>query len=414
MNWIKRMCRISGVATIMLLSISSAGFAEGLPRIAVQSEDKPKPAKPAVAVGATLDTNGRLWLAKVDNKRLLVSRSEDGGLRFPPFVVVTPQQENIEAAGENRPKIAIAKDGTVLLTWTQALAKSHTGNIRFSRSVDGGKNFSTPITLNDDGRITSHRFDSLAIDGIGNVVVTWLDARNSDAAKHEGKRFVGSSVYMAHSTNNGATFSANRSVTDHTCECCRTAMTWSSEGPVAFWRNLYDVNTRDFALAHLNLSGVGPPTVRRATDDDWQIDACPHHGGDIAAAAATLHLVWYTQGRTRQGLFYKNIKSGRESQPLPFGNASAQAAHAGVAAAGHTVLITWREFNGRNYAAMAMRSNDGGISWSAPQSLAESTGAADIPLPLTDARQSLVVWNSINEGVRVLPVAISPAAVAGK
>lgn len=407
MQWINR------VVVIGLFMMGHAASADAPRGATLAPTDKPKSAKPPVAVGATLDGQGRMWLAKVDNQRLVVSRSEDGGRSFSPIGVVTPQQENIEAAGENRPKIAVAKDGTVLLTWTEALAKSHTGNIRFSRSVDGGKSFSAPITLNDDGRIGSHRFDSLATDGAGNVTVTWLDSRNSDAAKNEGKSFLGSSVYMAHSTNNGATFSANRKVTDHTCECCRTATTWSSDGPVALWRHLYGVNTRDFALAYLN-SSAGTPAARRATDDNWKIDACPHQGGDIAAADSTLHLVWYTQGQARQGLFYKNIKAGRESQPLAFGNASAQAGHAAVAATGNTVLITWREFNGRHYVAMAMRSNDGGTGWSAPQSLAESTGAAGIPLPLTDARRSLVVWNSINEGVRVLPVTGGPAAVAGK
>ncbi|MCD6707599.1 MAG: exo-alpha-sialidase [Thiobacillus sp.] len=361
---------------------------------------KPRQAQPVLAVGAALDDGGRLWLARVKNQQLWVSWSNDGGQRFSRPVAVSSEPEDISANAENRPKIAVARDGTVLLSWSQSLPKRFTGNIRFARSTDGGRSFSTPITLNDDGRIGSHSFDSLAIAGEGRVAVAWLDGRDRDAVRETGGTFAGSSVYFVQSADNGAHFSANRKLTEHTCECCRTSLTWTAEGPVALWRNLYGANTRDFALANLDTG-----KVRRATDDEWQIDACPHHGGGLAVdGRGALHLVWFTQGKTRQGLFYKRIAGGRESPPMALGNPAAQAGHATVAAAGSMVLITWREFDGRAYVARAMRSTDGGASWSAPLRLAESSGAADYPLPLTDGKQALVVWNSAAEGVRVLPL----------
>jgi hypothetical protein len=67
--------------------------------------------------------------------------------------------------------------------------------------------------------------------------------------------------------------------------------------------------------------------------------------------------------------------------------------------------VTWREFDGQAYRAMTMRSDDGGASWLPPQALAQSTGLADYPLPLTDGKRALVVWRSGNEGIRVFPVA---------
>jgi hypothetical protein len=257
-----------------------------------------------------------------------------------------------------------------------------------------------PITLNDDGRITSHRFDSLAIDGKGRVALAWLDARDRDAAQDKGGAYAGVSVYTAQSQDDGAHFSANRRLTEHTCECCRVAASWSDDGPVVFWRNLYGTHTRDFAFAKLD-----DGKVHRATDDDWQIDACPHHGGDIAAdGRGALHLVWFTNGKTRQGLFYRRIAGTNESVPMAFGNSAAQAGHPGVAAAGDRVVITWREFNGRAYVAYAQRSDDGGATWHAPMRLAEAAGIADYPLPLIDGKRALVVWNAAAEGLRVLPV----------
>lgn len=360
----------------------------------------PEQKKPTLAVGATLDPGGHLWLAGVENRRLWVSRSDDGGKRFSPRVTVTTEPEDVAADGESRPAIAVARDGTVLLSWTRSLPQKYSGDIRFARSTDGGRRFTEPITLNDDGRITSHRFNSMAIDGTGRVAILWLDARDRDAARERGGTFAGVSVYVARSSDNGARFDANRKLAEHTCECCRTALAWTADGPAALWRNLYGANTRDFALGNLDTG-----KVRRATDDAWRIDACPHHGGGLAVdGAGTLHLVWFTQGQTRQGLFYKRIANGVESRPMPIGSPAAQAGHATVAAAGNTVLIGWREFDGRAYAAQAMYSIDGGATWSVPQRLAESSGAADYPLPLTDGKRAMVVWSSAAEGVRILPL----------
>ena len=128
------------------------------------------------------------------------------------------------------------------------------------------------------------------------------------------------------------------------------------------------------------------------------------NGGGIATdGRGQLHLIWFTNGKTRQGLFYKRIDSGWESQPLPIGNPASQANHASVAAEGRTILLTWREFDGRSYSAQLMYSNDGGASWSEPQGLMESSGATDYPVPLIDGKKVLIVWNTATEGLRILP-----------
>ena len=390
---------IKSVVSVLFLGISMAAIADhDDPSAASNQTTKQKPAKPTLAVGVTIDGDGRLWLARVENQRLLVSHSHDGGVSFSSAVVVTPVPEEISTDGENRPKIAVARDGTVLLSWTQVLPQRHSGNIRFSRSTDSGKTFSSPITLNDDGRITGHRFDALTIDGSGRVVVAWLDARDRDAARERGEKFSGTSIYTARSTDNGASFGANQKFQQGTCECCRIALTWTNEGPVAFWRNIFGVNTRDFAIANLDQGGL-----RRVTDDDWQIDACPHNGGAIAVdGKGVMHLTWFTNGSNRQGLFYKRIDGKRESQPMAIGNPATQPNHASVVAAGNTVILTWREFDGTAYSVQMMRSKDGGSSWAQPLRLMTSTGAADYPIPLADDKRMLVVWNTAAEGMRIV------------
>jgi hypothetical protein len=394
--------RLAGIVAALLLS-GNAGLAlshEHMP----PSDQKPgtstRQAKPALGIGATVDSQGRIWLARVENRTILVSYSADNGRHFSVPVAVNAQPENIGAEGENRPKIAVTRNGTLHLTWTLLLPKLYTGDVRYARSTDGGKTFSAPVTINDDKRVAGHSFESLVSDGGDRLAIVWLDGRDRESAKAKGETYTGTSVYVSRSDDDGASFHANYKLAEHSCECCRTALTWATEGPVALWRNVYGSNTRDFAFANLD-SG----SVRRLADDEWSIDACPHHGGGIASGGDnSLHAIWYTHGKNRQGLFYRQVKGDRMSEPMAFGNPQAQAGHAAVAADGRTVLITWREFDGQAYGAMALLSKDGGANWDDPRRVATSDNAADYPIPLIRDGRMQVVWNTLREGVRIMEI----------
>lgn len=356
----------------------------------------------ALAVGVALDQGGQLWLAQVADQHLFVSQSHDDGKHFSKSIAVTPEAENIAANGENRPKIQVTRNGIVLVTWTQRLSEKYSGKIKFSRSTDSGQTFSRPIVLNDDERITSHRFDSLAMDGEGRVVVAWLDARDRDAAKEKDEAFKGVSLYSSQSFDNGAHFEPNRQIHQHTCECCRTALTWTNNGPVVLLRNIFDSSTRDFAVVNLDKAEEG---AKRVTHDEWQIDACPHNGGSLAVdRKGQLHLTWFTDGAANKGLFYKRMNGDQGSIPMMLGNTSTQPNHAAVVAHGKTILLTWREFDGDAYSAQMMFSNDSGNTWNGPLELMQSAGASDYPIPLMNSHKTLVVWNTENEGLRILPV----------
>jgi len=367
--------------------------------------------RPALAVGAALDAGGRIWLARVENRLLQVSHSRDGGSRtFSAPVSVTPQPEAVTVEAENRPKLVVDADGTVHVTWTQNLGQPMTGHIRYARSTDGGRTFSTPVILNDDRQVISHRFDALASDGRGRVAVVWLDARSRGERTGKKSPQTDVGVYAALSQDGGASFAPNRRVAQHSCQCCRTGLAWTRDGPVAFWRHVFGRNIRDFAIARLD----GGP-VLRATDDEWEIDGCPHHGGGIAEDdRGNLHIVWFTDGARRKGIYYRRVAAADFSRadapldmsvPMALGDAARQAGHPAVAAAGSRVLLAWREFDGRRFSAWAMLSQDAGASWGAPQKLAEAAQQADYALPLVDAKQARVVWNAAEEGLRVLPVA---------
>ena len=358
-----------------------------------------KAAKP-LAISAAFDERGRLWLVRVEQGHVLLAVSEDGGNIFAEPVRVNPEPEAVSADGENRPKLVIAANGTVHVSWTVSLPRPYTGHVRYSRSTDGGRSFNPPVTVNDDLAEVSHRFDALAVDG-DRVVLAWLDGRDRKAALDAGRDYAGSALYYAVSRDGGATFQANRRFAEHTCECCRVALGWQGGRPLALWRHVYPGSIRDFALAALD----GATDLRRVSDDDWELQGCPHHGGGLSVDGnGTLHLVWYTQGKTRQGLFYRRLQGDVLSEPMKFGNDEAQAGHATVLATGKTVTLAWSEFDGKAYVIWIRQSLDGGRTWLASYRVLTSEGAADYPLLIARGDQTWLVWNSEREGVRALPL----------
>lgn len=350
-------------------------------------------ARLTAAVGSTAsvaaDETGRLWLARMEKGHVWVSHSDDGGKVFAGEVKVNAEPEAILADGQNRPKV-VAGGGVVAVTWAQALPKLHTGHVRFSRSIDGGRNFSAPVIVNDDRQEIGHSFPTLAMNSEGKMALVWLDSREKVAQTKAGKKHPGSSIFYVVSENRGETFSANTMLADHSCECCRIGLAFAPNGEAqAQWRHVFGDNVRDFAIAPLTAGA----TVQRASQDDWQIAACPHHGGDLAIdESGRRHLVWFTGSQKGPGIYYRHADGGKMSPPLALGNPDAQAGNPAVFARDGAVWLAWREFDGTQYHVIAQHSADRGDTWSLPESIGSARVAADLPLFVAGAMKPLLAW----------------------
>lgn len=359
--------------------------------------------QPNLAVTVNFDRQGRLWRAGVKEGQVIVDTSTDLGKTFSPAVSVNPAPESIGADGDSRPKIAIAADGTVYVSYTRQLNKPYSGDIRFSRSIDAGKHFSEPVTVNDNHDIIGHRFDALLLDNQDHIHLLWLDKRDSDTAKQQGQNYSGSALYYAKSTDRGASFSKNQKLIDHTCECCRIAVALNVDGiPVAMWRHIYDHSERDHAL--LRLDGKDQP--HRVTFDHWQVEACPHHGPALAISRnGDWHLAWFNNAPQAQGLFYAASHDGGKTYtaPLAIGNRTAQAGHAAMLALGDSVFLAWKEFDGKHAQIRGMHSTDSGATWSTAVTLAQTDDASDHPQLVSHAGKVYLSWNTLQSGYQFLP-----------
>lgn len=391
---------LNNLAAIVLLAFSSMSVS------AANACDEASPSKPVSihcgdAPSASFDDNGRLWVAFVQDQTVYVSHSDDLGKTYSSAVAVNPVQEDAEHNGENRPKIIVDGDTTVFVSWTLKTSPRFTGEIRFSRSIDGGKTFSTPRTINDDGLFAGHRFESLYLTESGHLYLTWIDKRDLHASIERGEDYSGAAIYYAVSTDRGASFSTNYRVANNSCECCRIAIApHGSENIAVLWRQIFGVTTRDHAIAVLTPDGE-TQDMGRASYDEWQIDACPHHGPTMIRSklSGDYHMSWFSNGDLHQGIYYANY-SFAEAQPKNVFRVD------GKAGAGHpflgeyagTLFLVWKGFDGQSTNLSLIRSTDDGTSWTEPEILHTTAQGSDHPLIVSHDSGLYLSWHTQEMG----------------
>ncbi len=358
---------------------------------------------PALGASAAFDSHGKLWVVDAVDGHVRVRTSTDDGATLGPPVIINPTPERIYDEGENRPKIAFGPHDEIYVSWSQPRAKLYTGFVRFSRSLDHGTHFSAPLTVQHDTAEITHRFDALAVDGQGRIVIAWIDKRDQEAAKAQGKPYLGAAIYYNWSTDGGASFVADHKLLDHSCECCRIALARTPDGSVAaFFRNIRGDNVRDHAYAVLRTDGHASK-VEQATFDDWHIAACPHQGPGLAIGSDGIrHAVWF-EANGNPTIWYGQLDPGHTPRDT-LEVAGAGASHADVAASGHTVWIAWNQVSADGYALMLRRSSDDGLHFSAPRAIAHSAMAVGSPQLLVKDGKAFVAWNTM-DGFRLIPAA---------
>lgn len=377
------------VFLLTALLLAPAGFA--------QSHDH-KAAMPPNELGATavFDAKGVLWAAHKKEGRVVVSRSEDRGHSWFEPIRLTPEAEATDTGGDARPKIALGPGGELYVTWTKSLSKPYTGEIRFARSLDGGKTFSPSLVVHRDRQEITHRFDSLAVNPKGHIFVAWIDKRDLVAASGQsGMPYRGAAIYFAVSDDRGATFRGDFKLVDHACECCRIALATRPDGTVvALWRHIFAPNTRDHALATIFPDGQAGP-IARATFEDWRIDACPHHGPSLAFDdSAQAHAVWFSGAANARGAFYGRLRDKAPDALRALG--SELAGHADLAVQGKRIAIAWKIFESNRTHLRGLISSDGGRTWQ-ESDLASTAGPSDHPQVLARGDRFYVLWNTRDE-----------------
>jgi hypothetical protein len=407
MNILNRWCALSILAVASLCALPPAGAQDPV-------KDTAKPIKPAasapharhqrpqLAMGTAIAPDGRLWVVGLNAQAQLFVQSTplDGALQWSEARILSTGADPIAADGESRPKIVFGPKGWAVISYTMPLAKPYTGFIRMLRSSDGGQTFSAPFTVHQDRQEITHRFESVAFDAQGVLHTLWVDKRDQPP-KGSAQKYAGAAIYRNESKDGGQTFGPDTKVADHSCECCRIGLARNPQGQLqATWRHVFDSSTRDHAFA-----SVGAPANRitRSTHDDWQINACPHHGPGLALSAGTsgYHTVWFgirkVAGQDQAAVRYARLNAQGEPLPetlrvLP----DARAEHADVMADGQNVAVVWRSSEGAQTTLKAWLSSDGGQNFTL-KTLGQATGYNDHPRLAQSGARMVVVWRNTQE-----------------
>lgn len=365
------------------------------------------PAGLALGASAAFADDGTLWVATVDGGHVWLRRSADHGKSFDAPVRVNQKAQNIDSFGENKPEVALGTRGRIYVTWVESLPEKWASYVWFARSVDGGKTFAVPLIVHRDRARLTHSFEALRVNGEGQPVVAWIDARDHVASmKKYGMKgphaYKGLAVYYAWSTDGGKSFEPGRKVMDHSCECCRVALAHEPSGVVAaFFRGVYGDKVRDHAFSMLPTDG-GTPLPERSTFNEWQVAACPEQGPGLAISAdGVRHVVWY-EGKGGPHIWYGQLDPGHAPQHrLQIGGPGAS--HADVAVHEQTVWVAWNQVSAAGYALKVRNSTDGGRSFGEARTVAESAVAVYSPQLLVHEGRAWIAWNTLS-GFRLIPV----------
>jgi len=298
------------------------------------------------------DNRGGFYLAYIQRKNgasnVMLQHSLPGGA-LSAAVQVNNRPGDGAVRNENPPKIAVGTNNEVYVVWASERERWK-GNIRFARSLNGGKTFEQAIDLNSDAsqQPISRAFQSIAVDAKGRIFVAWIDERNKTSKDR------GAEIWMATSEDGGKSFSGNRKILSDVCECCRTALGFDSSGRIYLsYRRVPPAGPmfRDIAVARSDDGGkaFNSTTVSR---DRWELNGCPIAGATMTVTTdGRVHVVWFTQiGETPRLFIASSTDRGTSfSVPTVFDPTQKLAKHAhAVAISENQVLIAWDDLNGKS------------------------------------------------------------------
>ena len=229
-------------------------------------------------------------LGQDDSARLALLNSEDGGDTFEKPVWVSEAGSVVSSSGEGS-EAFVATPKELYAAWNQG------SELWFARSITWGSSFEKPIKITDSPAKSFSGYPSLGVAPNGDVYAVWIDTR--DQAGDSAGNYA---VYLARSTDHGATFAKNVRVAGKICPCCRPTLAFGQKGEVmVFWRHVYPGSIRDMTVATSNDDGATFSSPRKVAEDNWKINGCPDSGAATARVGNRVYVAWLTEASPDRG-----------------------------------------------------------------------------------------------------------------
>ncbi|MGE0406367.1 MAG: sialidase family protein [Candidatus Korobacteraceae bacterium] len=323
-------------------------------------EDQPRPVLAELGIDGARNPKlaitpaGVLFLLAAGNEqgqtRLFFAMSHDGGDTFMPPVAVSEPGEQVSSHGQNSPSLAIGAT-EIYAVWEQMQTEGP-NKLMFPRSLSFGHSFEKPIRVTDKQTPSFNGFSTLGVAPTGDVYVAWLDGRDADAQPGT------FSIYLAKSTDRGASFGPNVRVGQTACPCCRPTLAFGSNGQIlVIWRKVFAGDIRDMVVSSSSDGGASFAAPVRVAEDNWKLSGCPESGPAVAVKGGTVYVVWYSEGGDQPGLRLTQSEDSGETF------SKARLLSGDVLDANHPSLSV--SDDGRVLAVFEGRASDGGGGWGA-------------------------------------------------
>lgn len=255
---IRNVTRMFLLCVVPMPTIAAEPLLLSLPKAGVE------PLQPQVAVAGPND----VYVAFGAEKTIYCTGSHDGGRLFGDPVKVA-SFPSLMLGKRRGPRIA-ASAGTLVIA-----AIGQGGELLAWRSIDQGKSWLGPATINDVPKAAREGLHALAAGPKGECYCVWLDLRNERPE-----------VFGSSSRDGGETWSQNRliyqSPAGNVCECCHPSVNFDSQGNLyVMWRNWLHGN-RDLYLSVSRDGGRSFSEAKQLGQGHWRLEHCPMDGGAIA------------------------------------------------------------------------------------------------------------------------------------
>jgi len=232
-------------------------------------------------------TGDQVYLAVGAGNTLSIARSDDRGATFGAPVVL-PDAGVLSLGRHRGPRIAATTQAVVVTAVAGAKGGGADGDLLAWRSIDRGRTWSRPVTINRVRGAAREGLHAFAADPSGLMVLAWLDLRQK-----------GTRLYAAVSRDHGASWSSDRLVyaspSGTICQCCHPSIAIGTGGRIlVMFRNSLD-GTRDLYVTESRDGETFAPPAKQGVGT-WVLDACPMDGGALVATAGGVTSVWRREG----------------------------------------------------------------------------------------------------------------------
>lgn len=353
---------------------------------------------------------------------LYFARSTDGGRTWSRPVRVNPDTGSVWGFAVSKPRIAVGPTGTIHVFYPENDQSPDTGldvvSAVYTRSVDGGRSFATPITVNrpatvdrsdllGEGLTMTNSFSTMGVAPDGAIITAWQNVTEMEDPSD------GADAVVAISTDDGRSFAAERIALpgNDVCPCCQLTLAFGDDTAYMGYRKIYD-DGRDSTVARSTDGGRTFSADGRLDLAQWDIDGCPLKPTELGIDGDRVYAATYNGGAEPTGLYFtrstdggRTFSGGRQvHEAAPYSDAAALT----VDGAGTIRLVWHAKVDGPRRLFTAV-SKDGGNTLSAPVELATPAGASAYPATDVAADGSVyVAWQQENEEVFV--IALPPAA----